>query len=105
MFGMSILVNLTKRVLIESGARSGLRYCPVVFAKNGRVKPDVVLPGANSLLVRKSFRATATRAQAIRFSSVRYGPAPEFALIVSHEFPAWTKCLLRSIPLKSPKTS
>jgi integrase len=42
MLGMSIQVNLTKRVLIESATGSGLRYCPVVFAKNGRVKPDVV---------------------------------------------------------------
>lgn len=42
MLGMSLQVNLTKRVLIESTAGSGLRYCPVVFAKNGRVKPDTV---------------------------------------------------------------
>src|SRR5258708_4059932 len=42
MHGMSIQVNLTKRVLIQSPTGSGLRYCPVVFAANGRVKPDVV---------------------------------------------------------------
>lgn len=38
MHGMPIQVNLTKRVLTSSG----LRYCPVVVAKNGRVKPDLV---------------------------------------------------------------
>lgn len=38
MHGMTIQVNLTKRVLTGSG----LRYCPVVVAKNGRVKPDVI---------------------------------------------------------------
>jgi len=43
MLGMAIQVNLTKRVLIESTTGSGLRYCPVVIAKNGRVKPDAVL--------------------------------------------------------------
>jgi len=32
-------VNLTKRVQIDGGSR----YCPVVLAANGRVKPDVVL--------------------------------------------------------------
>jgi integrase/recombinase XerD len=32
-------VNLTKRVLTSTG----LRYCPVVLAANGRVKPDMVL--------------------------------------------------------------
>lgn len=32
-------VNLTKRVRTSKG----LRYCPVVLAANGRVKPDVVL--------------------------------------------------------------
>src|ERR1017187_6985300 len=42
MHGMTIQVNLTKRVLIRSPAGSGLRYCPVVVAKNGRVKPDVI---------------------------------------------------------------
>src|SRR5579859_6409177 len=32
-------VNLTKRVQTDRG----LRYCPVVLAANGRVKPDFVL--------------------------------------------------------------
>src|ERR1035441_10584283 len=32
-------VNLTKRVQTSTG----LRYCPVVLAANGRVKPDMVL--------------------------------------------------------------
>jgi hypothetical protein len=32
-------VNITKRVK----TKSGLRYCPVVLASNGRVKPDFVL--------------------------------------------------------------
>jgi predicted heme/steroid binding protein len=32
-------VNLTKRVK----TRSGLRYCPVVLAANGRIKPNYVL--------------------------------------------------------------
>jgi hypothetical protein len=32
-------VNLTKRVQTERG----LRYCPVVLAANGRVKPDFVV--------------------------------------------------------------
>jgi len=32
-------VNVTKRVQTEKG----LRYCPVVFSANGRVKPDYVL--------------------------------------------------------------
>src|SRR5690242_13043941 len=31
--------NLTKRVM----TRNGLRYCPVAFSANGRVKPDMVL--------------------------------------------------------------
>jgi integrase len=31
--------NLTKRVM----TRNGLRYCPVVFSANGRIKPDMVL--------------------------------------------------------------
>ncbi len=35
-------VNLTKRVRLPG---SGLRYCPVVIAANGRIKPDVVLVG------------------------------------------------------------
>ena len=42
MLGLTIQVNLTKRVLIRSSTSLGLRYCPVVFAANGRVKPDVV---------------------------------------------------------------
>ena len=33
-------VRLTKRVEITG---AGLRYCPVVMAKNGRVKTDFVL--------------------------------------------------------------
>lgn len=32
-------VNLTKRVQTDRG----LRYCPVVLAANGRVKPDLVV--------------------------------------------------------------
>jgi integrase/recombinase XerD len=36
---MNLEVNLTKRV--RTG--TGLRYCPVVMAGNGRVKPDMVL--------------------------------------------------------------
>jgi integrase/recombinase XerD len=36
-------VNLTKRVQIDGGSR----YCPVVLAANGRVKPDVVLIDGN----------------------------------------------------------
>ena len=32
-------VNLTKRVMTEQG----LRYCPAVMSKNGRVKPDAAL--------------------------------------------------------------
>jgi|SRR5271169_391131 len=36
---MNRRVNLTKRV----HTRTGLRYCPVVFAATGRVKPDAVL--------------------------------------------------------------
>jgi integrase/recombinase XerD len=35
---MNLQVNLTKRVQTNAG----LRYYPVVFARNGRVKPDVV---------------------------------------------------------------
>jgi integrase len=31
--------NLTKRVM----TRNGLRYCPVAFSANGRIKPDMVL--------------------------------------------------------------
>ncbi len=37
MHGMAS-VNLTKRVLIETG----MRYCPAVLSKNGRVKPNAV---------------------------------------------------------------
>ncbi len=33
------LVNLTKRVMVNGG----LRYCPVVEAANGRIRPDVVM--------------------------------------------------------------
>jgi integrase/recombinase XerD len=33
------LVNLTKRVM----ANGGLRYCPVIEAANGRIRPDVVM--------------------------------------------------------------
>jgi hypothetical protein len=36
---MNLEVNLTKRV--RTG--TGVRYCPVVMAGNGRVKPDMVL--------------------------------------------------------------
>jgi hypothetical protein len=36
---MNRIVNLTKRVKTAEG----LRYCPVVEAANGRVKPDVVI--------------------------------------------------------------
>jgi hypothetical protein len=36
---MNRRVNLTKRVQ----TKAGLRYCPVVFAATGRVKPDAVL--------------------------------------------------------------
>ncbi len=36
---MNRKVNLTKRVETSRG----LRYCPVVSAANGRVKPDVVI--------------------------------------------------------------
>ena len=32
-------VNLTKRVQTDKG----MRYCPVVTATNGRLRPDVVL--------------------------------------------------------------
>ena len=35
---MATQVNLTKRVKTEAG----LRYCPVVMSRNGRVKPDYV---------------------------------------------------------------
>jgi integrase/recombinase XerD len=31
--------NLTKRVMTHNG----LRYCPVAFSANGRIKPDMVL--------------------------------------------------------------
>jgi hypothetical protein len=31
------LVNLTKRVMVNGG----LRYCPVVEAANGSIRPDV----------------------------------------------------------------
>jgi integrase len=33
------LVNLTKRVMVNGG----LRYCPVIEAANGRIRPDVVM--------------------------------------------------------------
>ena len=33
------LVNLTKRVMVNSG----LRYCPVIVAATGRIRPDVVM--------------------------------------------------------------
>ena len=36
---MNRQVNLTKRVKTESG----LRYCPVVLAANGRIRPNYVL--------------------------------------------------------------
>ena len=36
---MNLEVNLTKRVRTANG----LRFCPVVMAGNGRVKPDMVL--------------------------------------------------------------
>src|SRR6267378_1817541 len=32
-------VNVTKRVQTENG----LRYCPVVLSRNGRIQPDIVL--------------------------------------------------------------
>src|SRR5579862_813645 len=37
--GQSRLVNLTKRVMVNGG----LRYCSVVEAANGRIRPDVVM--------------------------------------------------------------
>ena len=36
---MNRQVNLTKRVK----TKNGLRYCPVVLAANGRIKPNYVL--------------------------------------------------------------
>lgn len=36
---MKLQVNLTKRVQTDAG----LRYCPVVFSRNGRVRPDTVV--------------------------------------------------------------
>src|SRR6266852_2200822 len=37
--GQGRLVNLTKRVMVNGG----LRYCSVVEAANGRIRPDVVM--------------------------------------------------------------
>jgi hypothetical protein len=71
-------VNLTKRVLTPKG----LRYCPVVLAANGRVRPDFVLvdgqPERHPKVLITSNGARKAGASGAGFPSLCDSPGPCF---------------------------